>query len=357
MFEGLELGLGLEVVRWFQTLRFGLLDNLALFLDFANDGLFYVVIIGGIYWMFNKQLGIRMLFALIISGMITLIFKELFSRPRPYEILDSGIIPLVTESTFGIPSGHASMTFVIWGYFAYWMKKRPITVLVISYITLQGLSRMYLGVHFPQDVITGWLLGGGLLWLYATQIDWVDRWWRTQSIVIQFGVPIAFGLLSLLFFLGNTDGLTSTGLLVGAGGAIIIESRYIHFSHKESVSYRIVQFILGLVIAVAILEGLDIVFEAIVPPTYVYIEDATEEIKALQAQLNFEDGTATEVCTLADENNLDDIMSKACKEQVTPLAAILRVLRYAILALFAMSIIPYLSIRLNLMERENDEKS
>jgi membrane-associated phospholipid phosphatase len=201
MFEALETGIGLDIVQWFQTLRFGLLDSLALFFDFANDGLFYVVIIGAIYWMFNKQLGIRMLFALIISGIITLFFKDLLARPRPYEIINSGIIPLITESTFGIPSGHASMTLVIWGYFAIWMKKRPITYAVIAYVTLQGLSRMYLGVHFPQDVIAGWLLGGVILWMYATQIDHVIVWWHVQSLLTQIGVPVVFGILSMLFFL------------------------------------------------------------------------------------------------------------------------------------------------------------
>ena len=357
MFEGLEVGLGLEIVRWFQTLRFGLLDNLAISFDLANEGLFYVIIIGGIYWMFNKQLGLRMLFALILTGIITLIFKDILARPRPYEIVDSGIIPLITESTFGIPSGHASMTFVIWGYFAIWMKKRWITIAVIVYLILQGLSRMYLGVHFPQDVIAGWVLGGLVLWLYITQIDRIEHWWRMQSMIIQFGIPLALGFLSMLLFSGNTDGLEIAGLLVGAGGAVVLESRYVHFSHKKSMAHRIVQFILGLVIAVAILEGLDIVFDAIEPPIYVYSEVAEENMTALQSQVELDDSSATEVCTLAEEASLDASISEFCQEKVTALSAILRVLRYSILALFAMYVIPYVSIRLNLMNRNNSEKS
>ncbi len=355
MLEGLELGFGLQIVQWFQTLRFGLLDNIALIFDFANDGLFYVVVIGAIYWMFNKQLGTRMLFALIISGMFTLVFKDLLARPRPYDILDGGIIPLVTETTFGIPSGHALMTFVVWGYFAIWMKKRAITIAVIIYIVLQGISRMYLGVHFPQDVIAGWLLGSVILWLYTTQIDRVDKWWRTQSIVIQLGIPIAFSILTMLFFLGSVDGLTFAGLLAGAGAAIVLESRYVHFSQKQSTVHRVAQVIFGLVIAIAILEGLDIVFDVIEPPTYIYIEENVTEVAALQAEIDIEQGTATEVCALALENDLEDAMVVACKQQMTPVSAGLRVLRYSILALFAMSVIPYLSIRLNLMERETSE--
>jgi hypothetical protein len=242
---------------------------------------------------------------------------------------------------------------VIWGYFALWMNKRPITIAVIAYVTLQGLSRMYMGVHFPQDVIAGWLLGGVILWLYVTQIDRVVIWWKAQSLQIQISVPVVFGILSMLFFLGNIGGLTFAGLLVGAGGAVVLESRYVNFTHKQSFGHRIIQFILGLIIAVAILEGLGIIFDAIEPPTYVYVEENTDGIIALQAQVNLNEGLATEVCTLADENDLDDAMTNVCKEQVTPLAAGLRVARYGLLALFAMSIIPYLSIRMNLMERED----
>lgn len=352
MFGGLETGVGLEVVRWFQTLRFGLLDNFALVLHAANGGLFYVVFIGAIYWMFDKRLGMRMLFALIAIGLVTLAFKDILARPRPYEILDSGIIPLVNEHTYGIPSGHAAMPLVIWGYFAYWMKRRSITISVIIFVMLMGLSRMYLGVHFPQDVMGGWLLGGVLLWLYITFVEQIVTWWQKQSILIQLGLPIAVGILSMLFFINNVDGLAFIGLMVGAGVAVVVESRYVHFTHTDNLMRRSAQFIIGIIIAIAILQGLDVAFEAIEPPSYVFAEDNAEGVIALQAQTAVDGESATVVCTYADENNFDEAMIDVCEEQITPLAAILRVLRYGLLALFAMSIIPFLSIKANLMKQD-----
>jgi|GEM_PF-909835 len=350
MLEALETGIGLEVVQWFQTLHNPLFDALALFLHNANDGLFYVVVIGAIYWMFNKKLGIRMLFALIIIGLITLAFKDLFGRPRPYQIPNSGIIPLVTETTFGIPSGHASMALVIWGYVALWLKDRIVTIVIVTYVILMGLSRMYLGVHFPQDVLAGWLLGGIVLWLYATQVERVVSWWHEQSLAVQIGLPVGIGLISTLFFLGSIDGLTMIGLLIGVGIAVTIETRYVNFTYKDQWIRRGAQFILGLVIALVILEGLDIVFDMVAPTTYAYVENE-EAVTALQAQVTTELDTPTAICLAGDEAGLEDLVTTACVEQVTPLGAGLRVLRYGLLAIFAVSLIPLLSIRVNLMER------
>lgn len=357
MFEALEIGIGLEIVQWFQTLRFGLLDGLALLLHSANSGLFYVVVIGAIYWMFDKRLGMRMLFALIIVGLLTLLFKDLLARPRPYQIVDSGIIPLVLEPSFGVPSGHASTSLVTWGYFAFCMKRRSVTIAVVIFVIVMGLSRLYLGVHFPQDIIAGWLLGGVVLGLYIAFVEQVVTWWKAQSIVVQLGLPIAVGMLALLFFMGSIDGLTLVGLLLGLCVAVVIESHYIHFAHVDSFLRRIAQFVLGLIVAIAILEGLDIVFDAIEPPTYVYAADSTEAIMVLTAQVNIEADSATVVCMAAADQDIDEAIAVVCEEQVTPLAAGLRVLRYGLLALFAMSIIPYLCIRANLMKRESGVKS
>lgn len=349
MLEALEMGISLEVVQWFQSIRFGLLDSLALLFHNANDGLFYIIVISTIYWMYNKKLGMRMLFALVTIGLITLAFKDLFARPRPYQILGGGIIPLITEYSYGIPSGHTSMALVIWGYVALWVKNRTITIAVIAYVILMGLSRIYLGVHFPHDVIAGWLLGGIVLWLYVTHVERIVTWWHEQPCPIQLLLPVVIGSVSTLFFLNSIDGLTFIGLLMGIGIAVTIETHYINFTPKDDVMHRFAQLILGLIVALVILEGLDMVFDAIAPPTYAYVEHSDQAIITLEAETETSSNTPTEVCTSADDDGLE---TSLCEETVTPISAGLRILRYGLLGLFAMGIIPLLSIRANLMKRE-----
>lgn len=90
--------------------------------------------------------------------------KIFIERARP-----SGLIPSIIETSFSFPSGHATLALALYGFLTYFFCKRypknAKTIVAISapIILAIGFSRLYLGVHFPSDVLAGYLLGG--LWL------------------------------------------------------------------------------------------------------------------------------------------------------------------------------------------------
>jgi undecaprenyl-diphosphatase len=90
--------------------------------------------------------------------------KLAFARPRP--VLWS---PLIHETSYGFPSGHALGSLVLYGFLAhvyacwYPRQSRWIYGITTSAITLIGFSRLYLGVHFPTDIVAGYSVG--FLWL------------------------------------------------------------------------------------------------------------------------------------------------------------------------------------------------
>jgi len=352
-FEALEMGIGMDIVLWFQSMRFSELNVVALMFHYAVSGAFFVVVLGGIYWMFDKELAVRMLFALIIIGICSLLLKDAFARPRPPHVIGSAVIPLVNDSSYGIPSGHSSFTVVVWGFFAYWMKNRTITIAVVIFAFLMGLSRMYLGVHFPQDVIAGWLLGAVVLWSYIMNVEKVVTWWHQQSVALQIALPVTGGGILTIFFLGSIDGLLTIGLLIGLSIAVALETNYIHFKHVDSLFRRGLQFVVGLAVIGLIYLGLDVAFDAIVPQTYIYAEDP-EALTALEAfQVEAELGDPTSVCTEANEAGFGAEVDQACEIQLTPVAGVLRVIRYSLFVILALSVIPLVSIRLNLMKRKD----
>lgn len=109
--------------------------------------------------------------ALGIAALNAWALKPLLARARP-DIIDHLI---VVEPSFSLPSGHAANSAAVYASIALiasvlWWRKRQRRMIwsgAWALIFLIGLSRIWLGVHWPSDVIAGWLLGGGWAFLLA----------------------------------------------------------------------------------------------------------------------------------------------------------------------------------------------
>lgn len=123
----------------------------------------------GIIFLIKKHKKESILFslALIIGILINGALKTIIQRPRPLE--DA----LIVEKMSSFPSGHAMNAFIFFSllsYFSYhFFKNKSVTIIITAFsclcITLVGVSRVYLGVHHPTDVIAGYLAG---FWWFIT---------------------------------------------------------------------------------------------------------------------------------------------------------------------------------------------
>ena len=161
---------------------------------------FYILIMPLLFWCVNSLMGIRAGIMLILSGGIKDFLKIIIHTPRPYWI-DTRVKAFTLESSFGMPSGHSMDAASIWGSIAASIKRRWATWLAVLLIFLIGLSRIYLGVHFLHDVLSGWLVGGLLLWGYLSiekeLAGWVNRRSLTVQVLLAFLVSVALILLAL----------------------------------------------------------------------------------------------------------------------------------------------------------------
>ena len=139
-----------------------------------------VIIAGLVAW---RRLGRLEAILIILAGMLSQLqspLKLAVGRPRPSPDL---VQVLALESEGGFPSGHSLFAILFLGILAYFaagrLKSRSVRVAVVAclaaLILLVGASRVYLGVHWPSDVIGGYLIGGvflmGLAWFYQTRIE------------------------------------------------------------------------------------------------------------------------------------------------------------------------------------------
>ena len=94
--------------------------------------------------------------------LINALVKLIFAAPRP-----DAIEPLLVVSSHSFPSGHAAGAMTLFGAVALLWRSRPLMALCGAMILATGMSRVWLGVHWPSDVIGGWIEGAAWLLLVA----------------------------------------------------------------------------------------------------------------------------------------------------------------------------------------------
>ncbi len=116
------------------------------------------------HFVYTKQYDKAVFVAAAIGGvaLVNITLKGLFDRARP-DLWQW----IVNESNFSFPSGHASGSFALalTIVLLLWQTKWRLTACIAAgvYVLLIGISRLYLGVHFPTDILGGWLLA--TLWV------------------------------------------------------------------------------------------------------------------------------------------------------------------------------------------------
>lgn len=275
---------GLDVVLWFQSWRSLPLEWLGLALHYAGGEIGYFFILPTVYWALDKELGKRIGIMLTLAGWVNSTLKAVLKAPRPYQ-LSSEVKNLAPGDYYGNPSGHAQFSAVVGGVIALQLRRRWVVWAVVIYSLLSGISRMMIGVHSPQDVITGWLVGLIMLGVYVIAEPRVTAWMQKAGMPAQFAAVIGLFALMMIIHPGiipatsapwlaeplTRDGLirwavTPAATFLGLGIGLIIEERAVRFSTRGSAIQRILRLLLGIVVLIAIWQGLDIAFDGLEPP-------------------------------------------------------------------------------------------
>ncbi len=177
MLSRLETGLGLDIVVWLQAHGSPLLDVLAVLLHYAGQDVVYLVVGLLLYWRMERRLAGQWLFTLIVTSIATDLLKAVVAAPRPYQVAPDMVRILVSQGGYGLPSGHVSHVVAMLGLLAVWYHRRSLWALVVGGGLAMAWARMYLGVHYPQDVIAGALLGILCLWLSLRYFPDAERIW------------------------------------------------------------------------------------------------------------------------------------------------------------------------------------
>ena len=252
----------LDILMYLQSIRSELLTSIFTFFTICTEVPVITVLTGILYWCINKKAGQKTLFALCGSLNINTGIKNFVKMPRPIGTKGLESLRIETATGHSFPSGHTQTATTFWTSMMVQFKKVWIYVVGILMILGAGISRLYLAVHWPMDVIAGWIFGIILSIFFVKLFDYIDN---SKNYYILILLMLIFGIAT--YFLGGEDFYKMFGLYTGFALGYMGEETYINFStggeerkivfaknsaRVDGANKKILRFIVGIVSLLAV---------------------------------------------------------------------------------------------------------
>lgn len=243
----------------------GIMDTVFAVFTFFGEESFLLIAVFAIYWCIDKKLGEYLLLSLFTSISLNGLIKDIVRRPRPFltEAFDDmryvkvNNIFVDTETlgkSFSFPSGHSQCSGGFFTSIALWLKKRWVSVFAVIMIAAVMASRVYLGVHFPSDVLVGAVLG------IASSMLCFCLFKRFYAYKILLFAAVVLLSLSTLFLTPSADTVKTIGVGIGAVCGLMVDVKITNFTVDGTISKRILRLFCGAALIFTIRLGLKIIF-------------------------------------------------------------------------------------------------
>ena len=235
----------MTVLRALESIRTPFLDYL--FIGISHLGAEVVSVIAAfvIYWCVSRKKGFFVLANIVFGAGLCQTLKMFFSVPRPFvKYPDFAIVEGARSTAAGnsFPSGHSQNSTSLFGSLAVLFRNRIVRIICVVMIALVIFSRMYLGAHYPTDVLAGFICGLAVLAFMSflfrrlgDRANFIPALFGTGGLILLF--------VELMFEFGPWKGipdpenmhdmLKSVGIFTGSALAIavgnLIERRYVRF--------------------------------------------------------------------------------------------------------------------------------
>ena len=250
---------GLDLIRTIQLVHGPTLDAIFKAITFLGEEEFFIMLLPLVFWCVDFAVGARLAFAFLLSTYANIGFKDLFAHPRPFEL--DPTVQLHDAAGYGLPSGHSQSAVVVWGTIAAGFRKTWLWGVAVLLMVLIGFSRVYLGVHFPTDVLGGWAVGAVFLAAYLALEPRIEAWLKRASLAVQLALAVVVPLALLLLHPTKDTG-SSMAVLMGMGAGVALTRRMVPFRADGPLWQRAVRFLVGVVGLLILYVGLTLVFPA-----------------------------------------------------------------------------------------------
>lgn len=258
----------LLLLQRFREGRGDLLTSFFLKMSYIGEMTIVLAIIAEIYWCVSKEFGNYFLMGWSGNRVINGLLKVTACAYRPW-IRDARILPndeaLATATGYSFPSGHSMNAASLYGGGA--IRKelpRMLRILLGLIAALIALSRIFLGVHTPQDILLGMAAGLLFMGLTGKLIKWIEAHPEKDIPVMCIGIGIAVAVAVFAALKAYPEDIDAAGKLLvdgrkmandtykGVGWAIgylagwVLERRFVRFSTDVPMVTRVTRFVTGL---------------------------------------------------------------------------------------------------------------
>lgn len=259
----------IDFLLWLQGLRGGVMDAVLMAVtDFVVSSVMYVFV-AVLYWCICKQVAVYLAMNLSLGTFVNQTLKNTFCIYRPW-IRNPEVVPLADAKAgatgYSFPSGHTLLAATEFLSLAHWQKKRRWVVLVCVFVAvLVGFTRMYLGVHTPQDVLASLALSLLVLFFNAKLLSLADKKKNADLWLLAIGLFLVAAMLFYttqksypMDYVGGellvnplamiTDCYAAGGCFAGFLTGWVLERRFVKFDLSVSAKARIIRGVVGSVI-------------------------------------------------------------------------------------------------------------
>ncbi len=262
-----------------EKIRMSGLNELMLAVTKLGEETAFLAIALIVFWCVDKKKGYYVMAVGFLGTMFNQIMKLACRVPRPW-VLDPNftILEQAREAAAGysFPSGHTQSAVGTFGCLAATADKKWWRNICILLAFLVGFSRMYIGVHTPSDV----LVGAGMACMLVALLKKPTLEGNHNSMKAVIAVMLAVSVIFLLYVSfwrfpadmdvhnmesGTKNAYTMIGSLTGVAIVYLVERKYINFPEKAVWWVQIIKVIVGMLLVLAVKEGLRGPLELILP--------------------------------------------------------------------------------------------
>lgn len=270
----------MDLLYWLEGIRMPILNELMLAVTTLGEETAFLVLAMIFFWCVDKKRGYLLMSVGFLGTMANQFMKLWFRIPRPWVLdPDFTILEAAREAAAGysFPSGHTTSAVATFGSIAATAKHKKTAWFCVILAVLVGLSRMYIGVHTPQDVLVGALTS--VILIIALRRAVTDG---KQMLPILLAMMLfAVGLLAFVLFYsfpadvdahnlesGLKNAYTMVGSVAGVGFVYMMEKKYVNFPTEAVWWAQILKVVIGFGLVLAVKEGLRSPLEALFGDPY-----------------------------------------------------------------------------------------